>query len=220
MKKVIFDRYSIRDTKKNENVNKGFTLVELIVVLVVLAILAAILVPALLGYIDKAKESQDMLKAKNMLQATQAVLTDYYAKDADLTYSYAAATSDFGKEVRKIADDDPYMVIIGVGTDGTQKGKEKYGESKHDQYTAYFVAYWEDKNEAPIFFNGREWSMDYPWGENESGAVANYFYVNGRRINLSFIFVANKSKESNPWNEIQKAVKKYGHSYSQSGTTK
>lgn len=34
--------------------NKGFTLVELIVVIVILAILAAILVPALLGYIDKA----------------------------------------------------------------------------------------------------------------------------------------------------------------------
>jgi type IV pilus assembly protein PilA len=35
---------------------KGFTLVELIVVLVILAILAALLVPALTGYIDKAKE--------------------------------------------------------------------------------------------------------------------------------------------------------------------
>ena len=35
---------------------KGFTLVELIVVLVILAILAALLVPALTGYIDKARE--------------------------------------------------------------------------------------------------------------------------------------------------------------------
>lgn len=37
---------------------KGFTLVELIVVLVILAILAALLIPALTGYIDKAKEKQ------------------------------------------------------------------------------------------------------------------------------------------------------------------
>ena len=35
---------------------KGFTLVELIVVLVILAILAALLIPALTKYIDKAKE--------------------------------------------------------------------------------------------------------------------------------------------------------------------
>ena len=36
---------------------KGFTLVELIVVLVILAILAALLVPALTGYIDKARKA-------------------------------------------------------------------------------------------------------------------------------------------------------------------
>ena len=35
---------------------RGFTLVELIVVLVILAVLAALLVPSLTGYIDKAKQ--------------------------------------------------------------------------------------------------------------------------------------------------------------------
>ena len=35
---------------------KGFTLVELIVVLMILSILAALLIQSLTGYIDKAKE--------------------------------------------------------------------------------------------------------------------------------------------------------------------
>ena len=48
--------------------NRGFTLVELIVVLVILAILAAILVPALLGYIDKAKKEKILLEAKKKHQ--------------------------------------------------------------------------------------------------------------------------------------------------------
>ena len=47
---IMFEK--IRNLKNK----KGFTLVELIVVLVILAILAALLVPALTGYIDKAKE--------------------------------------------------------------------------------------------------------------------------------------------------------------------
>ena len=36
---------------------KGFTLVEVVVVLVILAILAAILIPTLTGYVDKASEA-------------------------------------------------------------------------------------------------------------------------------------------------------------------
>lgn len=59
----------------------GFTLVELIVVLVILAILAAILVPALLGYIDRAKEKQDLLDAKNCLTVIQAQLSEVYGKN-------------------------------------------------------------------------------------------------------------------------------------------
>ena len=64
--------------KKNNN--KGFTLVELIVVLVILAILAAILVPALLGYIDKARNGQYLEEAHSIYTATQAYATEQYAK--------------------------------------------------------------------------------------------------------------------------------------------
>ena len=59
--------------------NKGFTLVELIVVLVILAILAAILVPALLGYIDRAREKQVTTNAEAALVAAQGKMADAYA---------------------------------------------------------------------------------------------------------------------------------------------
>ena len=65
--------------KKCKLNNKGFTLVELIVVLVILAILAAILVPALLGYIDEAKKKQDVIDTKAIYTATQSSLSKIYA---------------------------------------------------------------------------------------------------------------------------------------------
>ncbi len=63
--------------KKN---NKGFTLVELIVVLVILAILAAILVPTLLGYIDRARSEKDFSTAQTVRVAAQAAIDQAYGE--------------------------------------------------------------------------------------------------------------------------------------------
>jgi len=69
--------------KRNNKKKKGFTLVELIVVLVILAILAAILIPALLGYIDRARSRKELLRAKDCLTMVQADLVERYAKYGD-----------------------------------------------------------------------------------------------------------------------------------------
>ncbi|MEG2543509.1 MAG: prepilin-type N-terminal cleavage/methylation domain-containing protein [Longicatena sp.] len=50
--------------KINRN-KKGFTLVEIIVVLVVMGILLAIAVPSVMGYVTKAKEQRYIAEARN-----------------------------------------------------------------------------------------------------------------------------------------------------------
>lgn len=71
--------------KIGKNSKKGFTLVELIVVLVILAIMAAMLVPALTGYIKKAREEKDYQAASQALVAAQSLATQYYGKTANPT---------------------------------------------------------------------------------------------------------------------------------------
>lgn len=92
---------------RNAKNDKGFTLVELIVVLVILAILAAILVPALLGYIDRSKQSQFVLNAKSFYTAAQAVASEDYGNPSAWSLekngnSYLAITNSasFGRSAR------------------------------------------------------------------------------------------------------------------------
>lgn len=76
---------------KKSRKNKGFTLVELIVVLVILAILAAMLVPALTGYIDKANEKVVAAEARAALMASQTLVSDFYGKASLTTFPAAAS---------------------------------------------------------------------------------------------------------------------------------
>ncbi|MEG1474427.1 MAG: type II secretion system protein [Longicatena sp.] len=60
--------------KKNK---KGFTLVEIIVVLVIMGILLAIAVPSVMGYVNKAHDQQYIAQARNgFLGATTIVATE------------------------------------------------------------------------------------------------------------------------------------------------
>lgn len=55
---------------------KGFTLVELIVVLVILAILATFTIPAMLGFVEDAREKAAIAEAREVYVAGQAAATE------------------------------------------------------------------------------------------------------------------------------------------------
>lgn len=65
---------------KHTKDNKGFTLVEVIVVLVILAILAAIMTPSLTGWIDKAKEEALITPCRACVTAAQSLASEAYGK--------------------------------------------------------------------------------------------------------------------------------------------
>lgn len=58
------------------NKKKGFTLVELVVVLCIIGVLATILVPSMIGYIKKSKRSSDIATAKNIYNDAATILAE------------------------------------------------------------------------------------------------------------------------------------------------
>ena len=81
---------------------KGFTLVEVIVVLVILAILAAILIPSMVGWIDKAEDKSAVVEGRAMLLAAQTIASENYPTQKTATtlttaqIAEAAALADVG----------------------------------------------------------------------------------------------------------------------------
>jgi len=142
--------------RKKSN-DKGFTLVELIVVLVILAILAAILVPALLGYIDRARGSQTLLNAKSCLTAAQAELSSIYGSGKDCT-----TITDSARKTAIIntadVDADCKVLVIGVGqtvSDTTKTAKS----ANHKSFTVKYV-YYENNNGDKAVYDGTTWYTD------------------------------------------------------------
>jgi len=61
--------------------NKGFSLVELIIVIAIMAILAAAIAPALIRYINKARKADDLTAAGEIVSAANTAMTNEEAND-------------------------------------------------------------------------------------------------------------------------------------------
>lgn len=78
---------------KKLNNKKGFTIVELVIVIAVIGILAAVLIPTFSGVIDKANESNALSEASNSLKVVLAELAEDGKVLGDATFLYVKDNS-------------------------------------------------------------------------------------------------------------------------------
>ncbi|MBR1529468.1 MAG: type II secretion system protein [Oscillospiraceae bacterium] len=135
--------------KTNTEKLKGFTLVELIVVIAIIGVLAGILIPSLIGYVNKARRRTDAANAKELYNEFTLMLIDenvtYEGKDGQETVNHCYYHQDY-----KTVHD----VVVNEGT------------SKEEKYTLHVVAKCAGASPA---LNQPNQNGVYHWNGNEEG---------------------------------------------------
>lgn len=128
--------------KKN---NKGFSLVELIIVIAIMAILAGALAPALIKYIAKSRRSTDVSNAQTIATAVTNAL------------SVEAAYDDCNATTYNVADDGTQLGSADSFTSEvtSQLGASKF-KPKYDKGNTFDITINSDKSTFTIKVNNSE----------------------------------------------------------------
>lgn len=120
--------------KKN---NKGFSLVELIIVIAIMAILAGAIAPALIRYIDKSRRSNDVTASKTIKTAIETALGNEsvyeYLTTGSGDYSYVIIKPGVSTSYSSTTlggDLDTYPVLISQTTEVTEINGKSIDEIK------------------------------------------------------------------------------------------
>lgn len=154
--------------------NKGFSLVELIIVIAIMVILVAVLAPQYLKYVEKSRVATDTQTTVEFINAMQVI-----AADPDISLSSTGTykvTNNGGEKIEVSKDLGDALIKNGIMESGSLTGSGPYTSTSRYQSTAYtgttitLTLTYKDVDPADAT-KGKIWAVTCT-GVDNSGAIA------------------------------------------------
>lgn len=108
-----------RELKQN---NKGFSLVELIIVMAIMAILVGAIAPQVISYMEKSRESKDLQLVNTVYTSVNTILSSKDPVPASISDTLDAVTAAHSEIMDLLADDMDTVAEIKTKA-SSKKGK-------------------------------------------------------------------------------------------------
>ena len=130
--------------------NKGFSMIELIVVIAIMAILTGALAPMLIRYIAKARLSTDIDTGQQIARAIMNCVTDDSAKDNAVEHASPHPVNDMdGNDFKKAVFD-----TLGATQFTGKSKKDADGNEFDSDKMQFYYTLDAEKNKVEVFYGG------------------------------------------------------------------
>lgn len=112
--------------KQKSLTNKGFSLVELIIVIAIMAVLVGVLAPQYIKYVERSRESADIENAQAVISAIQVYATDDTVATADRLATGTVTFASTGATITANCNIDKALAAASVDITGIKFKSTKY----------------------------------------------------------------------------------------------